>query len=140
MNPAFTADQLSAWWAVADVVLPATEEMPSASAADPRAKWLGKSLAARPDLVAPLAALLEEIGTQEPAEAVARLAREQAEAFADLLLVAQASYYMNPKIRKRIGYPGQTSRPIYPDEAEVYLEGDLLGSVISRGPIHRSAS
>ena len=55
-----TSEQRTAFWALADVLIPATDAMPAASEAGSAEKWLDRALAARPDLVAPLAALLDE--------------------------------------------------------------------------------
>jgi hypothetical protein len=44
---------------------------------------------------------------------------EMTEAFQALALAVSGAYYMNLKVRKRIGYPGQKSDPPFPDEAEV---------------------
>jgi hypothetical protein len=54
-QPARTLDarERETLYALADILIPATATMPSASEADPRGKWLGKALAARPDLLAP---------------------------------------------------------------------------------------
>src|SRR5205823_14248935 len=52
-----------------------------------------------------------------------RLRETDAEAFAALAEIVSGAYYMNVKVRKRIGYPGQKSNPPFPDEADYYLEG-----------------
>ena len=54
-----TSEHRTAFWALADVLIPATDAMPAASQAGSAEKWLDRALAARPDLVAPLAAVLE---------------------------------------------------------------------------------
>jgi choline dehydrogenase-like flavoprotein len=102
--------------ALADALIPAAGDLPSASAADPSGKWLARALAARPDL-AP--AFERALG----AEDVEALVDADREAFEALALVVSGAYYMNLKVRKRIGYPGQKSSPPYPDEADFYLEG-----------------
>jgi choline dehydrogenase-like flavoprotein len=104
--------------ALADALIPAAGELPSASDADPSGKWLDRALAARPDL-AP--AFERALGTED----VETLAEADPEAFQALALLVSGAYYMNLKVRKRIGYPGQKSSPPYPDEAEYYLEGLL---------------
>jgi hypothetical protein len=45
---------------------------------------------------------------------------------------------MSPRVRKLLGYPGQTQRPILADEAEYFLPDDLLAPVRSRGVVYRS--
>ncbi len=104
--------------ALADALIPAAGEMPSASEADPSGKWIERALAARTDLAPQFERAL---GTRD----VETLQEEDPEAFAALAELVSGAYYMNLKIRKRIGYPGQKSTPPYPDEAEYYLEGLL---------------
>jgi choline dehydrogenase-like flavoprotein len=104
--------------ALADALIPAAGELPSASEADPSGKWLDRALAARPDLATGFDRALG-------ADDVAALVEEDPEAFEALALIVSGAYYMNLKVRKRIGYPGQKSAPPYPDEADYYLEGLL---------------
>jgi choline dehydrogenase-like flavoprotein len=103
---------------LADALIPARDGLPSASEADPNGKWIERALAARPDL-AP--AFERALGALD----VRRLREDDAEAFAALAELVSGAYYMNVKVRKRIGYPGQKSNPPFPDEAEYYLEGLL---------------
>jgi len=46
-----TQQQRATFWALADILIPATDSMPAASEAGSADKWLGRALAARPDLV-----------------------------------------------------------------------------------------
>lgn len=139
MTSQLSEQQRTTLAAVADVVIPATETMPAASEVQVHGRWIDKALAARPDLLEPLLALLERAAGAEPADAVAAHAREAPEAFEDVLLLITCSYYMNPKVRKRLGYPGQKAKPPYPDEADYYLRDGLLDPVIERGPIYAVA-
>ncbi len=92
--------------------------MPSASEADATGKWAERALAARPDLAAAFERALA-------AADVESLQKNDSEAFAALGEIVSGAYYMNVKVRKRIGYPGQKSNPPFPDEADYYLEGLL---------------
>ena len=130
-----TSEHRTAFWALADVLIPATDAMPAASQAGSAEKWLDRALAARPDLVAPLAALLEEAAGRDPEAEVRRLHAEDPDGFSALAQIASGGYYMNLKIRKRIGYPGQGKRPPFSDEAEYDLRDGLLDPVFERGPI-----
>jgi choline dehydrogenase-like flavoprotein len=103
---------------LADALIPAAGGMPSASEADATGKWTERALAARPDLAAGFARALE-------AADVESLQKDDPEAFAALAEIVSGAYYMNVKVRKKIGYPGQKSNPPFPDEAEYYLEGLL---------------
>jgi choline dehydrogenase-like flavoprotein len=103
---------------LADALIPAADGMPSASEADATGKWTERALSARPDLAAAFERALA-------AADVESLQKNDSEAFAALAEIVSGAYYMNVKVRKRIGYPGQKSNPPFPDEADYYLEGLL---------------
>jgi choline dehydrogenase-like flavoprotein len=103
---------------LADALIPTADGMPSASEADATGKWVKRALAARPDLAAAFERALA-------AADVESLQKDDSEAFAALAEIVSGAYYMNVKVRKRIGYPGQKSNPPFPDEADYYLEGLL---------------
>ena len=48
-------------------------------------------------------------------EEVERLYEQERSAFEALALAVSGAYFMNLKVRKRIGYPGQKSNPPFPD-------------------------
>lgn len=123
--------------ALGDVLVPAAEGMPSAREADVGGKWLDRVLAARPDLGPELLRILEQAEGRDPAEEVRRLQEEDESGFGTLALVVTGGYYLNPKVRRLVGYPGQKPNPPYPDEADFYLRDGLLEPVIERGPIYR---
>jgi choline dehydrogenase-like flavoprotein len=129
------ADQRATLAALADVLIPATETMPSAGEAGAHEKWLDRAVGARPELEGELARITEAACGRDAAEEVRRLYEQEPEAFAALALAVSGAYYMNLKVRKRIGYPGQKSNPPFPDEADYYLEGGLLERV--GAPAHR---
>jgi choline dehydrogenase-like flavoprotein len=123
--------------ALADRLIPGTDGLPSASEADATGKWTERALAARPDLVTTYERALEATDAQQLADA-------DPEAFAALAEIVSGAYFMNMKVRKRIGYPGQKSNPPFPDEAEYYLEGLLperaepLPDPVARTPRRKS--
>jgi choline dehydrogenase-like flavoprotein len=92
--------------------------VPGAADADATGKWTERALAARPDLGPAFERALAS-------DDVVALREADPEAFAALAEIVSGSYYMNVKVRRRIGYPGQKSNPPFPDEAEYYLEGLL---------------
>jgi hypothetical protein len=59
--------------AIADQLIPAGSGMPSASEADVQGRFLDEVLAARPDLAAPLEAVLEGVAGLAPGAAIAQL-------------------------------------------------------------------
>lgn len=119
---------------LADVLLPAVDDLPAPSASDVGGRWLDRALAARPDLAEPLTAILAAAIDRDPAAEARRLHDEEPEAFATLAFVVTGSYYLSPKVRKRIGYPGQKADPADDDEADYWLRDGILEPVIARGP------
>jgi hypothetical protein len=120
---------------LADVLIPAGDGMPSASAAAVADEGLTQVLAAVPGLGAPLAEVLARARGREPAEVVAGLARSDPAAYGVLTEVVTAAYFMNPDVRRAVGYTGQGPAPL--DPRVDYMEDGLLESVIQRGPIYR---
>ncbi len=123
--------------ALADVLVPEAEGMPAASQVDVQGKWVDRVLKVRPDLAAELARVLGTARGREPVAEVERLQHEDAGGFAVLALAVTGAYYLHPRIRKLIGYPGQKKNPPYPDEADYYLRDGLVDPVTARGPIYR---
>ena len=120
---------------LADVLIPAGDGMPSASAGGVAEEGLNQVLAAVPGLGASLADVLGRARGREPAEVVAGLARTDPGAYGILTEVVTAAYFMNPDVRKAVGYTGQGPSPL--DPRVDYMEDGLLESVIKRGPIYR---
>ncbi len=88
--------------------------------------------------MAPLAAVLDAAAGRDPEAEVRRLHAEDPDGFSALAQIASGGYYMNLKIRKRIGYPGQGKRPPFSDEAEYDLRDGLLDPVFERGAINET--
>jgi hypothetical protein len=120
---------------LADVLIPVGDGMPSASAAAVAEEGLDQVLTAVPSLGAGLADVLVRGKGSEPTEVVASLARTDAAAYGILTEVVTAAYFMNPDVRKAVGYTGQGPSPL--DPRVDYMEDGLLESVIKRGPIYR---
>jgi hypothetical protein len=120
---------------LADVLIPAGDGMPSASASAVAEEGLNQVLAAVPNLGPRLAEVLARAEGREPAEVVAQLARAEPAAYGILTEVVTAAYFMNPEVRKAVGYTGQGASPL--DPRVDYMEDGLLESVIKRGPIYR---
>ena len=120
---------------LADVLIPAGDDMPSASAADVAGQGLNQVLAAVPSLGASLADVLARAKGREAAEVVTSLARTDPAAYGILTEVVTAAYFMNPDVRKAVGYTGQGPSSL--DPRVDYMEDGLLESVIKRGPIYR---
>jgi hypothetical protein len=124
--------------AFADALIPGGAGLPSASEADVHGKWIDRTLRARPDLAEFVAAVLRLGG--EPEAELDRLRRQDAATFDGFTLAVSASYFMNPRVRRLLGYPGNAPKRklAYPDEADYFLDGGkLLQPVVDRGPIYR---
>jgi hypothetical protein len=125
----------------ADVLIPGGAGLPSASQADVHGKWIDRVLNARPDLAPDLLALLEQGSGEDPRKELQRCREEMPEVFETFTLAVSGAYFMNPRVRKALGYPGTAPKrkPAYPDEADFYLDGGaLVEPVVARGPIYRS--
>jgi hypothetical protein len=121
--------------ALADVLIPSGDGMPSASQAGVAGEWLDAVLAARPELTARLTDLLTRARHRDATELIAELRANDPAAFDVLADIVPGAYFMNPDVRAAIGYSGQDPRPIDPHPD--YMNGGLLESVIARGPIYR---
>jgi hypothetical protein len=119
---------------LADVLIPAGDGHPSASAADVAGAGLDQMLATCPEVATGLRDVLSKSEGRTAVEVVAFLRASDAAAFGVLAEFAAGAYFMNPLVREAIGYGGQTARAI--DPAPDYL--DLLESVVRRGQVYRA--
>ncbi|HLZ58404.1 MAG TPA: hypothetical protein VKR06_15810 [Ktedonosporobacter sp.] len=120
--------------ALADLLIPVSSRMPSASQAGVGGEWIDRALAARPDWADALVALLKRARGKEHRIILAELQTLDPASFTMLTELVAGAYFMNPAIRKLIGYPGQRAVPITPEEDMQ----ELIQPVIQRGPIYRS--
>jgi hypothetical protein len=120
---------------LADAMIPAGDNMPSASEAGVAGPWLDSVLEARPDLAEPLMALIRKSEGREPAAVVADLQANDPGAFGVLAEFVPGAYFMNPEVRRLVGYPGQAGLDVDETWPPDWL--DLLEPVIERGPIYR---
>jgi hypothetical protein len=118
--------------ALADLLIPEADGMPSASQAGATGAWLDEVLRVRADLEEPLVQLTEAARGRDAGHEVERLRAEQPELFEALTTAVAGAYFMNDKVRERLGYPGQQAKPLERD-----LDLELLQPVIDRGTIFR---
>jgi hypothetical protein len=135
VNVQLAGSQLGRYHRLADVVLDGSSGAPAASEADSDGRLLARALRARPDLLGLVERLVQTDG--DPDLVVAHLFHEDHPAFEDFYHLVVSTYFMNRKILKGLGYPGQKANVPFPDEAEVFLEDGILEPVIRRGPIYR---
>lgn len=104
---ALTDERRSVLMDVADVLIPATDLMPSLRDADPSGLWLERACGARADLVGALGAILDELQGADLHSVLVSLHAEDRLRFDVLATFVAGSYYMVPVVRELIGYPGQ---------------------------------
>jgi hypothetical protein len=122
--------------ALAAVMIPGGAGMPG---------WAGLGLAGAVDHVlavepvwrAPLLRFLELAGPVVTLAEVEALAQADREGFQALGVVIANAYFMDPRVRAAIGYPGQEAR----DSSVGLGDGDLalVAKVADRGSIYRPA-
>lgn len=122
-----------------DALLPASGSMPAAGDAAVAGDMLDRILGWRPDLAPDLLRGITRVREMAPQAALQLLEANDLEAFTAIRLAALGAYYLDPSVMKAIGYPGQQSRPVPPDETPDYLATGLLGPVVARGAIWRRA-
>ena len=133
----FDPGRRAALEAVANLLIPSGDGMPSASEAGVAGRWLDEVLRLRPDFGPPLAAVLDGLIGTDPEVALARLRSTDPAGFGVLAEVVAGGYFLNPKVRSAINYPGQQSVAIVPEQPPDYEQDGLIASVIARGPIYR---
>ena len=133
-----TAAQRDVLASLADVLVAEGHGMPAASQVGVAGDLLDRCLDAAPALAAPLLALLGEAPADEAAAAfVRRLAADRPDDFAVLSTAVVGAYYLSPRVRELIGYPGQEPSPLTVAAEPEYL--DMLERVYERHPGHREA-
>jgi hypothetical protein len=133
----FDPGRRAALAAVADLLIPSGDGMPAASEAGVAGRWLDEVLQLRPDFGPPLAAVLDRLIGVDPKEALDMLRAGDPAGFGVLAEVVAGGYFLNPKVRSAIRYPGQRSVPIASEQPPDYEQDGLIASVRGRGPIYR---
>ena len=121
---------------LADVLIPAGEGFSAASDAGVATRGLDEVLCCRPELFEPLKSLIASARGREPREFLDDLKCSDPLVFGLFADFVGGAYFLNASVREKLGYGGQTSRPI--DPRPDYLDDGLLQSVIDRGPIYRA--
>lgn len=122
---------------IADVLIPAEREMPSATAAGVADAQLEQVLGARPDLERHLRRAQALTRGTPPEQVPDLLADLDPAAYDALTETVAGGYYANPDVRALLGYTGQVPVQVrVPDYPEYIAEG-LLERVVERGPVYR---
>ena len=132
---AFDAKERALIGALADVLIPSGEGFSSANDVGVGTIGLDEVLCCRPELLEPLKQLVENARGREPREFIDELKRSDPLTFGMFADFVGGAYFLNANVREKLGYGGQTARPI--DPRPDYLDDGLLQSVIDRGPIYR---
>lgn len=119
---------------IADIIIPAWESKPAASAVGVQDQLLDTVLRVRPDLSDGVMKAISFCKERDPSEALNALYRQDRTSFDAFLLAATGGYYMSPKVREVIGYPGQESPPYDAHATPEYLVDGTLERVSRRGP------
>jgi len=121
---------------VAGYLIPQGHGMPSAAdVLDDRQITL--VLQSRPDLLRALRQSLRDALGGDPASRLAVLESEEVENLAALQTTIVGGYYMAPRVRDAMDYPGQIATPVSAFSYPQYIEEGLIDSVVERGPIWR---
>ena len=123
---------------IADVLVPASEEMPAASSVGIGGDLLDKALRARPDLAADCRRAVTVCADPPGPGALEELAEADPDGFWALMVLVLGGYYMSAEVRKLLHYAGQEALRIDIGELPAYIEEGLLDEVIDRGPIYRT--
>ena len=121
-----TPEDRSLFASLADQLIPAGAEMPSASEAEVATAGVDFVLSVQPDLGAPLDEVLALVRGGASVESLAP------DLFAAFGEIVAGAYYLNPKVAALVGYQGRRAVPMVDD-----LDDALLAPVLSRGPIYR---
>lgn len=116
--------------AIADLLIPAGYNMPSASQAGVATTGLAEVLRFRPELEAQIESILDQCEGKSSKEALAAL---DPASFGTLTEIVASAYFMNEHVRVKLHYDGQRAKPIVPEE----IDSDLLKPVLDRGAIFR---
>ncbi|MDQ1105456.1 hypothetical protein [Nocardioides zeae] len=120
---------------LADVLIPATGSLPTATGAGTQDGLIDDALSYRPDLAEAFTRALELTVDTEATVAVELLASSHPEEFFALTLLTTGAYYLSPTVRETLKYHQGTPRPVH-DDVETYV--DMLESVVERGPLYRA--
>lgn len=130
------AAEVAAFAAVADRLIPAAHDMPSAGSVvgDVRLAFV---LGARPDLAEAFHRSLKPTLGDDPDARLAALERDDPDAHAALVQAIVFGYYTDADVRQRLGYPGQLAKQLYTWKVPDYVEEGLIDPVVARGPVWR---
>ncbi|MDR3661981.1 MAG: hypothetical protein P4L86_16625 [Mycobacterium sp.] len=114
---------------LAETLIPASDTMPSATAADVAGALLDQVLGYRPDLVAALAAALDASAGADPEAALDNLSAEHPDQFEALTVLTAGAYFLSPAVKAALPYDAAPRAAR--DDTDTYI--DMLEHVVDRG-------
>ena len=125
--------------ALADLLIPASGQMPAASSVGVAQGQLDVVLKARPDLLPGLLRAWAITQDAEPQAALDTVSGLDSAAYDAVRIVVAGGYYAHPGVRDLLGYTGQQPKVVRVDVIPEYVEEGLLERVLERGPLYRDA-
>lgn len=131
-----TDDNSRTFLALADFLIPAFQTMPRFSEV---CSWddARQALDFRSDLREGFVRGLGIAAADGPEPALEKLNATDPDAFGAITTIALAAYYMNPRVRELIGYPGQENVAYDARATQSYLTDGSLAKVVARGRKYR---
>jgi hypothetical protein len=137
MSAAISEEDHRVYRAIADALLPATGQLPAASAAGVADEKLDQILSWRPDLRNDWIRGVRASGDLPPGDAIKRLETHDRPAYEAIRLTALGAYFLDPAVMAALSYSGQESRLVPPEEQPDYEATGLLEPVRARGQVWR---
>jgi hypothetical protein len=134
--PTWTDHQREILAAVADLLIPASDEMPSASAAGVAAEGIDEIAPIRPDLHAAAVEAVEIIGGSPP-DSVASLRLAIPDHFAAVSELLASAYFLRPEVARLVGYRSRVAIPLDDELLRRAELRRLAEPVIARGNVWR---
>ena len=106
--------------------------MPSADEVDVSHALLDRVVAAVPSLAGALFSVLDvDIPGEDIGAWLDGLSTDDPAAYRALVLAVAGAYYLDPGVRRRLGYEGQVPRPVVATAFPEYVDEGLLDAVLS---------
>jgi hypothetical protein len=134
-----TAAEIGTLRAIADILIPASDDNPAATSEPEFDAWLARAIDARADAFDVITAILARLDGAEPGvidQALRTLHADEPKQFQALSAVVAGAWLLVPAVRARIGYPGQRRDPARLEEAADQISDGILDPVIARGPVY----
>ena len=136
-NTVWTADDQALLGALADLVIPRDEPMPSATEVEVHTAGVHAVAPLRPDLIEPVRALLERVRERAPRTLPELMAEHPAE-FPALAELVAGAYFLEPRVADLLGYRARRAIPLGDVQQQSEELVDLVAPVVARGNCWRT--